>query len=862
MDIQELLSQIGLKLSRLHDQKKNIDETLGYVGKYLNVSRVYIFEDDELRLTTSNTYEWCNKGIKPEKGNLQNVPYSVIPSYKRILEMEKIILADDIKNLPKDLYDILKPQNIKSILIFPLIRNDTMNGFIGFDICDRFHHWTKKETVLAKILSGIYSNFLERKKITERYESNVKNYHSFLETIQDMIIIGTAEEGKILYANRASIDALGYSLEELKTMKIIDVHPEENQAEAQHIIAEMLEGKRNTCPLSLKRKDGSKIPVETRAWIGNWEDQTCIFGVSRDITERHRAEKILEKSRKKAEILRIIACSASKFEDYQMLLDNLLDKITKLLDIDGGGIYIINQKNKNFAELVTKKNVDELFEREVRLVEVHRKPYDMIFVKKKPLFLENYERLHPRIAKEYNIKAVASIPIIAENDVIGAVNVFQYKKHYFDNFEKDILETIGIEVGNFVSRALYKNKLLVMNEKLEDRIIARTKELEKLTDKLKTEIRNRTLAEIKYQRLFESVGEGICQVDEKEQITVANDAANKIFATDNNGLIGKSLYEFVDEEGKEIIDQQVKQRKMGITSNYELMISDAVKQEKTIDVTVSPRFDEDRYIGTISIFRDITDKKIAENKAKELELQMFTHSKMASLGKIATGIAHEINQPLTYINTVIQTLIEDFELDEIHPENSLKRLENCEYQVQRIVKIISHLRTFGRVDDNILEKINVTETFENSLLILYQKIKLRNIVLEKDLEKKLPKVKANSIKLEQVFINLLQNAVDALEYNIDEPKIIVSIKNQKNEKIEINIIDNGPGIPEEIQRHLFDPFWTTKEVGKGTGLGLSIVYGIIDSFSGQTECISTPGEGTNFRISLPIENGQKEKTKK
>lgn len=260
--------------------------------------------------------------------------------------------------------------------------------------------------------------------------------------------------------------------------------------------------------------------------------------------------------------------------------------------------------------------------------------------------------------------------------------------------------------------------------------------------------------------------------------------------------------------------------------------------------------------GLICLAQDITVRKLAEEETKRMQAKMISASKLATLGEVATGAAHEINQPLTFISGFIQSLARDVTKGLISHANETElkeSLKDASYQIDRIVFIIDHLRDFGRQFDIKIEKIDIKKVLDNTLLLIGKRIRSRNIKLVRHIEENLPMVLGNANQIEQVFINLFQNAIDAFGEKIKSAEISVDISSSDNTKtVQIKFADNGSGIEESIMDKIFEPFFTTKEVGKGTGLGLSIAYGIIKEHKGSITCESTVHHGTTFNILLPV----------
>ncbi|GHB42522.1 7TM diverse intracellular signaling domain-containing protein [Mongoliitalea lutea] len=266
------------------------------------------------------------------------------------------------------------------------------------------------------------------------------------------------------------------------------------------------------------------------------------------------------------------------------------------------------------------------------------------------------------------------------------------------------------------------------------------------------------------------------------------------------------------------------------------------------------------------------------------QTQLVEQEKMASLGQLTAGIAHEINNPINFVSSNVSPLKRDIEdileilesykakgdiefssetreelkvleddlelsylLDEIQ-----QLLQGMEDGAKRTVEIVKGLKLFSRVDEQDVKKVDVHDGL-NSTLILLNSTMSGKIEVVKEYES-IPPIECLAGKINQVFMNILNNAIQALlenEHQEVPPKIIIRTKNL-NQFVQIEIEDNGPGIPDSVKQRIFEPFFTTKPVGKGTGLGLSIVYTIIENHRGFLEVNTHSGKGTNFIIKLPV----------
>jgi C4-dicarboxylate-specific signal transduction histidine kinase len=247
-----------------------------------------------------------------------------------------------------------------------------------------------------------------------------------------------------------------------------------------------------------------------------------------------------------------------------------------------------------------------------------------------------------------------------------------------------------------------------------------------------------------------------------------------------------------------------------------------------------------------------------EQELREKQEQLVQAGKLATLGELTTGVAHELNNPLNNIGLFMGNAIDLIELGlvDANPEQILHELYSAMQQVRKATEIISHLRTFGRAASVSYEPVAIEQVVHRAISLMQEQLRLRQIEVQLHFPVDEVIVMGNAIQLEQVFINLLTNARDALA---SVARKVISITCEvKADRVELQVKDTGPGIPAELEQRIFDPFFTTKEVGAGTGLGLSITYGIIKEHQGMIQVDNHPGEGAIFLIQLPL-IGQEEK---
>lgn len=322
--------------------------------------------------------------------------------------------------------------------------------------------------------------------------------------------------------------------------------------------------------------------------------------------------------------------------------------------------------------------------------------------------------------------------------------------------------------------------------------------------------------------------------------------------------------------------------KAAITNVLNASIEEIEKQKQNIEAAKNKI--NENMIALDKQKNEIEEKNTALNTVlnnlKDTQQQLVQSEKMASLGQLTAGVAHEINNPINFVSANIKPLKDDLAdlmgylnfyrntikdkglehafggKEKLPEENEINivlkevddLLRGIEEGAARTAEIVKGLRNFSRLDQDALKKASLNEGIESTLTLLHSTYKDR-IDIVKNLGN-LPEVECFPGQINQVFMNLLSNAIQAIP---GTGSIFVSTQLMANDKVSISIKDTGSGIPDEIRSKIFDPFFTTKDVGKGTGLGLSISYGIIQKHHGSIEVLSETGVGSTFIITLPVQ---------
>jgi two-component system, NtrC family, sensor kinase len=377
-------------------------------------------------------------------------------------------------------------------------------------------------------------------------------------------------------------------------------------------------------------------------------------------------------------------------------------------------------------------------------------------------------------------------------------------------------------------------QLKELNLSLEDKVEERTAELSK--------------SEKKFRHLFIASKDMVFFTDSTHAILDMNASGSEMLGYSRHETSLLTLRDIFRHEG----DVRVYAKMLELDGYIRDLESEFKKKDgSTIYVLISATalYDEQGLmVGSEGIAKDLT-------RLKTMMEQLVSSEKMASVGQMAAGIAHEINTPLGIILGYSQLMMDDFDKD----SETYQNLEVIERQTQASRKIVADLLKYSRQSDSAREPVDLNEILNDAVAVTEHNLNLSHIKVDLELAKDLPPIVGDPEKLRQVVVNLINNAHHAME-KIDEGRLLLRTRwDAEKAKVIAEVRDNGHGIPEHIKARIFDPFFTTKPVGKGTGLGLSVSYGIIQEHNGTIEIespVSGPGHtllpGALFRLVLPV----------
>lgn len=344
-----------------------------------------------------------------------------------------------------------------------------------------------------------------------------------------------------------------------------------------------------------------------------------------------------------------------------------------------------------------------------------------------------------------------------------------------------------------------------------------------------------------WETTFDAMQDCVSVHDTAGKVIRANVALARRLKTIPQKVIGRYCSEIYNSAGA----NQATCRHTQLPKGESLLVEEKTlpAMDGVFQISVSPWYDKDkRIVGFIHVAKDISNEKL-------LQQQLIQSEKLSAIGELISGIAHELNNPLTGVMGYSQLLQMRKDLDDRAKDNLLK-INNLALRCQ---KIVQNLLSFARKQKPERTLSDINEILEKTVELRSYELQVNNIQIDRELDRNLPKTIADAHQLQQVFLNVVTNAEQAMLEAHGKGRLIIRTRaDAQKERIIVEFIDDGPGIPEGHLTRIFDPFFTTKEVGKGTGLGLSLSYGMIKEHGGNIYVTSRPGDGATFVIELPI----------
>jgi PAS domain S-box-containing protein len=750
---------------------------------------------------------------------------------------------------------------------------------------------------------GIFRDITEHRRAEEALANEAIRHRILIDESSDGIVV-LDEKGKVYEANKRFAEMLGYTYEEAQKLSVWDweyLFPREQVAEMIRTVDE----RGDHFETKHRRKDGSTFDVEISTNGAVVSGQKLIFCVCRDITERKQAEEELRQSEARLaeaqrlahigsweldiasntltwsdEVYRIFGLKLQQFgATYEAFLDGIhpgdreiVNKaytesvktktpysIVHRLLLKDGAVKYVNETGETFYDdegepvrsIGTVQDITERKQAEAALVEAEKKYKNLVEVTSDLIWEADSEGMYTFVSPNikdllgYEVEEVVgkkrTLDLAPKKEVRKWLERFKSvnaKRESFSGFEvvhhhKDgrllTFEVSGVPVfdraGNFKG-------YVGINKNITER--------KHMTEALKESQKFST-------GLMENSPNPKSVLNPDTSIRYVNPAFEKLTGYKMSEVVGmKAPYPWWPKADRERMAQALKNAMASGGKKSEHIFRKKNGEPFWVMLNSGSVIHRKKLLYFLISWLDITDRKRADEERAELEQKAHLASRLASVGEMASGIAHEINNPLTAVIGFAQLL-----MDNDLPEEIKEDLVIIHKEAQRAAGVARNLLTFARKHAPSKQPTNINSIIEGVLTLRAYEQNVSNIQIVTKLAQELPDVLADYSQLQQVFINIILNA-EAAMLDANNGGTLTITTQKFNSSVRASFADNGPGISKENLNRIFDPFFTTKEVGKGTGLGLSVCHGIIAEHGGRIYARSKPGSGATFIIELPI----------
>jgi PAS domain S-box-containing protein len=539
-----------------------------------------------------------------------------------------------------------------------------------------------------------------------------------------------------------------------------------------------------------------------------------------DKTEDKKAEEEREQHNRELSTLCTIYSALNAPADLESRINQAVRELLTFLSADGICIYLLDEAGKYSLHYSLGLSEDAC--KKVSVVDEKSIIHQVAQSNEYTIYEELPDGCPDEICllEEDEIASLAYVPISSkEKKTFGVIRIGSKKPMYFSHEQKNILELIGNRIGVAIENAMLQEQYIKSEEK--------------------------------YRTLFNSDPNPIFILSSKNfKILDVNQRAQDSYGYSREELLGLPFLQIGEDT-----DEELAQGLKNLAEDQSLLFTKKRHYRKGgkpfyVNINMSFATYGERNVIMVST-TDITE-------VVEKETQLIQAGKMTTLGVMAAGMAHEINQPLNVIQVCADFFLKMLNRGATIEDEDLRTMANdIVANVDRAAGVIKHVRDFARQSELVHSKVNINDPIKDVFKVFGHQLKVHDIETVLNLDPDIPNIMAEHNRLEQVLINLVSNAIDAMDEKSSQPGCQDSSKRLsiksfvENNQIMVHVTDTGTGMSEEVKNKIFEPFFTTKKVGKGTGLGVSISYGIVKDYGGSIEIDSEIGTGTTFKLKFP-----------
>ena len=662
---------------------------------------------------------------------------------------------------------------------------------------DEIEHLAEAFNRMAANLKQSFGQLEERmgeiRRLEEKYRDLIENSPEMIHQLN--------KAGQFVHVNKTELEKLGYTREEMLGMRLWDIVPREREREVLAYLERLMSEGRGTIETVFLTRDGTPVDVEIHS--------TALFDAAgggllysrafvRDITQRKRLE---------CEVQRYTTQLEHEVAERTLQLSESQQRYKALFDMAADSVFMVDSNGCVIA--VNKREEHTLGHAEG---EATGQPF-LRFVA--GAYHEMTKDLFRTIVQGESQIFVREIEVFNQSGTLRPVEMDMIR------ITDGLKPSIMVQLHDMTERKRLEQRLQHYNEELEEKVRERTREIEETKQYL--------------ENLLENANDVIYTLDVEQRFTYVNSKV-EAWGYRKEELIGRPYLSLLSKRHR---GRRLKSTlDIGAKQIYEVELMTRSGDTRVVMVSVSPLCAvKGHIVGVLGIARDIT-------ATKKLEQQIRNSEKLVSVGMLAAGVAHEINNPLGGMLNCLYNLRKGV----LSPERQEEYLFSMEDGLRRVQKIVRQLLDFSQQHEPELSSTDLNNVVERVLVLTNHAFTAQRIILKKQLNPDAPVVMVDRHMIEQVLMNLILNAVQSIKSG----GAITIRTRSADERCAIEIEDTGCGIPSHVLPRIFDPFFTTKGIGEGTGLGLSVSLGIVERHGGQLLVDSEVGKGSIFTVWLPL----------
>ncbi|HEY6010942.1 MAG TPA: PAS domain S-box protein [Nitrospirota bacterium] len=694
------------------------------------------------------------------------------------------------------------------------------------------HRWVETHASPLRDKQGeIYAMLAVTRDITEwkHSENKLVEQLRFLQLLMDTIpmpVFYKDVQGIYQGCNKAFTEFMGRSKEDIVGRSVYDLSPKELADKYYAMDSELFDRPGvQVYDYVMKRADGTSrdIIFNKATYMDSHGKVAGLLGVMQDITRRKRMEEIIQRNYDVQAAINWILNISLKNISLNDVLKQSLDLLLSIswLSFGARGAILLVEGDPEKLVMKAERGLSDYVKEKCAIVPFGTCLCGRAAVSGDVQFSDELDHRHEISSDDMASHGHYCVPIKQAQTVLGVINIYTKAGHQREQKEVEFLGAIASALAGIIQR-----------KRIEE-------EREKLIRDLQTLLNTVSRSQKEWRDTFDSLSDMIAIVNKDYTILKVNKAFSAYYGLKPAEAINRKCFELI--HGSDTPIPTCPHRTIMEGGRESITEMTDRKTGRTLQISTHPYISPDgEIIGLIHVMRDVTDMK-------DKEMRLIMSERLAALGQMASGIAHEINNPLASVAGCSEGLLLRLKKGQVDVKLFESYLNIIQEEVFRCKSITSAMLSFVRKTTYERRDIDINHALDKTLEVISFQGRLKELRIEKNYQDPSPSVRGNEGELRQVFLAIITNALDAME---DKGTLILETRTDAD-RVAIRIADTGPGIPDEVRSRIFDPFFTSKSEKGGTGLGLSIAHKIILNHHGSIDVASTAAAGAAFTVTLP-----------